>query len=242
MQIISVIIPFYREIDLIRRAVKSVCVQDLESEYELEILIVNDGNYDNSNILHQVADLSPCVHVLLNDSGLNGAGPARNVGIDASRGEILCFLDADDYWLPGKLQAQLKHIKDFNFIPCCYILNDKKVLPPAAINDAYHLLCNSNIGTSSVMLKKELLGECRFSSREFSQDTELWGRLADKPNFLFMSVSIPFVVYEPSDRTKNKLIQLLNFIKLVNSFDFALLKKCTIIVKYSSNGLLRHYL
>jgi glycosyltransferase involved in cell wall biosynthesis len=69
---------------------------------DLEVIVVDDGSSDRS--CHRIEEAFPEVHLLRQAN--RGAAAARNRGIDNATGDLIAFLDADDYWLPGKLKAQ----------------------------------------------------------------------------------------------------------------------------------------
>lgn len=96
---ISVIIPCYNTERYIVAAVRSVLAQDWP---DFEVIVVDDGSADRSAEL--VRDTFPDVTLLQQTN--QGAGAARNLGIKHSQGDWIAFLDADDIWLPGKLQVQ----------------------------------------------------------------------------------------------------------------------------------------
>ncbi len=98
---ISVIIPCFNGEAYIPISLRSVLAQQWE---DLEIIVVDDGSTDGSAAL--IARDFPQV-VLIRQSN-EGVAAARNLGIRSARGEWLAFLDADDAWLPGKLEAQWK--------------------------------------------------------------------------------------------------------------------------------------
>lgn len=97
---ISVVVPCYNAAAWIAGALRSVYAQQWPA---LEVLVVDDGSSDESVALVQRE--FPQAKVLRQQNG--GAAAARNAGIRAASGQWVAFIDADDYWLPGKLQAQM---------------------------------------------------------------------------------------------------------------------------------------
>lgn len=104
-QLISVIIPVYNQAAFLADAVKSVLEQDYQS---IEIVIVDDGSTDNSA---QVAESFKENKVRCVSQSNQGAAAARNTGIQSASGELIAFLDADDYWLSGKLCRQIEFLQ-----------------------------------------------------------------------------------------------------------------------------------
>lgn len=96
---ISVIIPCFNAEKYIAAAIRSVLAQNWPN---LEIMVVDDGSSDNSAEL--VRNIFPEVRLI--QQANQGVAAARNNGIAQAQGEWIAFLDADDIWLPGKLQAQ----------------------------------------------------------------------------------------------------------------------------------------
>lgn len=99
---ISVIIPTLGREPQLRRAVASALRQELPVGEALEIVVVDDG----SSPPIPRSGWADGVSVLRLDRNRGPAG-ARNAGVEASRGELIAFLDSDDVWLPGKLAAQV---------------------------------------------------------------------------------------------------------------------------------------
>jgi len=98
--LISVIIPAYNAASVIARTLDSVLSQTFT---DFEILVVNDGSPDTTE-LESVLD---SYRIVYHKQENRGAGAARNVGVNNARGQFLAFLDADDYWLPNYLEAQM---------------------------------------------------------------------------------------------------------------------------------------
>lgn len=100
----SVIIPAYNAAAYVAETIDSVLAQDYP---HVEIVVVNDGSKDNTmDVLHAYGD-----RIRIVDQANAGPPKARNAGLQAVRGEFVAFLDADDIWLPGKLSAQIAHLR-----------------------------------------------------------------------------------------------------------------------------------
>ncbi|HMJ08789.1 MAG TPA: glycosyltransferase [Pyrinomonadaceae bacterium] len=98
---VSVIIPNYNYDKYISKAIDSVLAQTYTN---IEIIVVDDGSIDNSlSVLEKYGDQ---ITVLKQQN--QGVSPARNAGVAHSSGEYLAFLDADDIWLPEKLERQME--------------------------------------------------------------------------------------------------------------------------------------
>ena len=105
---ISVIIPVYNVETYLRECLNSVINQ---SYTNLEIICINDGSTDNSlKILEEYAKKDKRF-VIINQEN-QGQGIARNLGIKASRGNYIFFLDSDDYILSGTLEKLHKKIME----------------------------------------------------------------------------------------------------------------------------------
>jgi|SRR5690625_3525464 len=76
-----------------------------------EVVVVNDSSTDDSSaVVGTLATKDPRI-ILLNNTGERGAAHARNVAIEHARGRYIAFLDADDMWLPTKLDQQLLRLR-----------------------------------------------------------------------------------------------------------------------------------
>lgn len=105
--LVSVIIPVYNAARTIRRAVKSLRLE----EGELEIILVNDGSTDKSlEVCQKIA--KDDARVVVFDQANGGASSARNLGLRHARGELIGFLDADDQVEPDFLPALVEMMAD----------------------------------------------------------------------------------------------------------------------------------
>lgn len=102
MNKVSIVIPTYNSAPFIKESVESALGQNYSNK---EIIVVDDGSTDNTReILFRYTKNKKikCIH-----QKRSGAAAARNTGIRQATGEFVAFLDADDIWLPEKLEKQL---------------------------------------------------------------------------------------------------------------------------------------
>lgn len=102
---VSVITPVYKGERYVSKAIESALAQTYDN---FEVVIVNDGSPDDS-----IAKIRPYIqrpNVKLIEQDNRGVAAARNAGIRNSSGEIITFLDQDDWWIPDKLTVQIAHL------------------------------------------------------------------------------------------------------------------------------------
>lgn len=91
---VSFIIPAYNVEKYITRCLDSVLMQEIDKE----IIVINDGSTDSTlNILEDYARNNCCIRIISKPNG--GQSGARNIGIRNAKGEYLCFMDSDDFYL-----------------------------------------------------------------------------------------------------------------------------------------------
>ncbi|SIN67629.1 Glycosyltransferase involved in cell wall bisynthesis [Singulisphaera sp. GP187] len=99
------VIPVYNGADTIAHAIESVLAQTNPPD---EVVVVDDGSDDDSAIV--ASRYSSSVHVVRQPNA--GPGAARNRGVRDSSAEWVAFLDADDTWLPEKMERQMALLGD----------------------------------------------------------------------------------------------------------------------------------
>src|SRR5437764_13661053 len=97
---VSVIIPAYNAAKTVGRAVDSVLAQTFA---DFELIVIDDGSTDSTaEVVQSRRDQRiRCITV-----ANGGVASARNRGLDLASGDLVAFLDADDAWLPTKLERQ----------------------------------------------------------------------------------------------------------------------------------------
>ena len=98
---ISVTIPTFNRVHLLRQAIDSVLDQSYQN---FEIIVIDDGSTDGTRAL--VAQYGDKVRYFEQPNG--GLGVARNAGLDRATGDCIAFLDSDDFWYPFKLDLQVQ--------------------------------------------------------------------------------------------------------------------------------------
>ena len=183
--LVSVIIPTFNRAWTVGSAIDSVIVQNYPN---FELIVVDDGSSD-----HTPALLSAYKDAILPIHQPNrGVSAARNRGIAAASGDLIAFLDSDDYWLPGKLSEQVAFFKAHPAAWICqteeiWIRNGRRVNPrrrhkkPAGDIFIPSLeLCL--VSPSAVMAKKALFVEIGGFDENLPacEDYDLWLRVSSR--------------------------------------------------------------
>jgi len=105
--LVSVVIPVFNGAPFVAKAVASVCAQTVK---DVEIIVVDDGSTDGTQTV--LADLQRTKGIIWFQQDHGGPARSRNRGMAAAKGEYVALLDCDDVWLPDKLEAQLRLMRD----------------------------------------------------------------------------------------------------------------------------------
>lgn len=212
---VSVIIPAYRAAGTICRAIDSILAQTVPAD---EIIVVDDGSPDDQ--VELIKRYGPPVILVQRANGK--AAAARNTGIERASGELVAFLDADDYWEPKKLQRQLAVLQQYPDVAIvgsryyCQQPNQDRQINLTAGRRLYdRVLKQSGTGafqlgtmlwTGTVLMRRSALADQRFSSGlEPAEDRDLWIRMvAQNPTFL-LSEPLATAVLEPGGISRSSI-------------------------------------
>lgn len=105
---VSIIIPVYNRQNVVEECINSILSQ---SYSDFEIIIIDDGSTDNTlETCQQIAAKDQRIKIFSSSHG--GVSSARNVGIDAAKGEYIFFLDSDDIIHPNLLETLVKGLEE----------------------------------------------------------------------------------------------------------------------------------
>ena len=186
MDLVSVIIPYYRKRNFVKETLTSVVNQDYDN---LEVLIIyDDTNLNDLEFLQKITKSDSRIRIIKNDTKL-GAGFSRNVGIDTSNGKYIAFLDADDTWSSDKLKSQISFMKQNNYKishTSYYIIDDKKkIIGQRRARDLLSIddiIKSCDIGLSTVVLEKNIIvrNKIKFPNLKTKEDFVFWLMLLKK--------------------------------------------------------------
>src|SRR6478672_10157769 len=181
MPLISVIIPVFNGEKTIYETVQSVLNQTFKN---IEVIIINDGSQDKTlKIVESIQDNRLKIFSYANA----GLAASRNRGINLASGEYISFIDADDLWVPDKLEAQLKALQTnpeavIAYSWTDYIDEDGKFLYPGSHvtlsgNVYKDLLLNNFLESgSNVLVRQQAFKEFGYfdESLTAAEDWEMW--------------------------------------------------------------------
>jgi len=179
MNLVSVIIPFYKKKFFIKETIFSVLKQTYKN---LEIIIIyDDQNCDDLKFIKEIGTLDPRISIIINLKNL-GAGNSRNVGITASKGSYIAFIDSDDIWKKDKIMNQINFMKNNNILAChtsYEIINLKnEIIGKRIARNFYNLndlLKSCDIGLSTVMLSRKIfINKFKFPNLRTKEDFVFW--------------------------------------------------------------------
>ena len=190
---VSVIIPTYNRLPMLKEAVDSVLAQDFE---DFELIVVDDGSTDGT--AEEIERYGKRVHLLQHPEN-RGVSAARNKGILRARGKYIAFLDSDDLWVKGKLKIQVTFLNDNPHYSLCYtdeiwIRKGRRVNPKVKhakysgwIFERCLPLCT--ISPSSAMMRKTLFSKVGLfdESLPVCEDYDFWLRVSARFPIFFIN-------------------------------------------------------
>jgi glycosyltransferase involved in cell wall biosynthesis len=198
---VSVIIPSYNNGKYLKQCIDSVLSQDYDN---LEIVVVDDGSTDNSlKILKNYESKIVLISILH-----AGASIARNTGILASSGEVIAFLDSDDYWRHDKIRLQIELMFKDNLslvysggIETSFEGKELKVHTPIYSGDCYQYYVKYptksiiSLPCSSALIRKSNLATSGLfdpTFKDFAEDWDFFRRFSKTGKVGFIDQSLIF--------------------------------------------------
>lgn len=212
---VSIIIPAFNAMRYLPDTLNSVLRQTFT---DYEVLIINDGSSDY--IAEWAAQISDSRVRLISQANQGLAG-ARNTGIDQAYGEYFAFLDADDLWLPSKLEKQVRYLDEnpkVGLVDTWVALADEHGIPTgrAVKTNAEGNVLKQILESPTVICgSSPLVRRCCFETagvfaRDLSgsADWDLWIRVALQYPFAMVKEALVYYRQHSSNMSKNCLDML----------------------------------
>lgn len=192
--LISIIIPTYNRGNLLRRCLKSVLSQKYEN---WEAIVVDNYSQDNTDdIIKEFCD-SRIKFYKNHNYGVISI--SRNFGIEKSKGEWICFLDSDDYWLPNKLNYIVRNCTKYDLIYHGYYTYKNGLLGSRKKKESFYTIKANNV---SYLLQRgdPINPSCSAVSRafigttRFSEDSNFFA-IEDYDFFLQLIIKNPRILH-----------------------------------------------
>lgn len=183
---VSVIIPAFNVAAWIKQAIDSILAQTF---HVLEILVVDDGSTDETaNIIRGYG--APVVYINQQHKGVSAA---RNRGIMTAKGNLIAFIDGDDYWHPRKLESQIRLFeqqKDLQWVSCETQPFDSATgafidgLTPSMWNGDIltALFLNNFIGSATPLIRRNVFDQVGLFNEaheaRIGEDWDMWLKIA----------------------------------------------------------------
>jgi glycosyltransferase involved in cell wall biosynthesis len=204
---VSVIIPTYNRVELLKKTVESVRRQ---TYVDYEIIVVNDGSTDGTaEWLQQQIDI-------IGVSQINaGIAASRNKGVSVGRGHWMAFLDHDDLWAEDKLQIQTDFIRsnpEVAMVAAKHVRIGSRLGKPESIRwikgDLFSkVYSESFIHTSSVMIRRDALEKIGgFPTKyKFADEFDVWLKISRNFPIAFVNKPLVFIRFYDSNTSHNRI-------------------------------------
>lgn len=247
---VTVLITTYMRARLLERCIHSALKQDYE---DFEILIIDDGSTDGTqDLLKEFKRQHPNILDYRTKKINAGLVDSRNLGVQNAKGEVISFLDDDDYWLNNDVIS--KQVRSFipKSIVCGSVITSAgQVLTEALPQDWRSQLVYRNgfIHTSTVMLARDDVIKAGLFDTRLTRgiDSDLYRRLVFQHNFIIKFMSGPISHYELNstnrittrkvsitgkiDRLLEAMYQLRKYVFLSKSYPKEFFKRFIISIK-----------
>lgn len=208
---VSIVIPAFNAAWCVGKAIDSVIGQTYR---QIEIIVVNDGSTDNTSEV--LSRYQGRIRVITQKN--KGLSNARNMGIQHAKGEYIAFLDADDYWLPRKLEYQVQLMNQRPDIGFCSTMARVETLEgivlsvwrcPKIDTPTLHTIFMQNSAIpgsgSGVMVRSDvLLGMGHFDEKLKSlEDIDMWMRLSAETEYACIPEALTVIVRRDNSMSGN---------------------------------------
>jgi teichuronic acid biosynthesis glycosyltransferase TuaG len=238
--------PVFNSKTYVKESIESIISQ---SYTHWELIIIDDCSLDNTYeyLLSEYSDNNKIK--ILQNSVNSGAGVTRNLGLKNAQGRLIAFLDADDLWLPEKLAKQVIFMSDNNsaIVHTSYaFINEQGDSIPGRVDVSKQVnlrsyMRNTEIGMSTSLINKDIVGEFELHTMRTRQDTRLWLGLLSE-GFTANGLNTDLVLYRvrKGQISGNKVVIAWRTLKLYLSItNVSLIERLTNFCFYAFNGVFK---
>lgn len=253
--LVSVIMPAYNAGKFIDESIRSVIAQSFAG---WELIVVDDGSVDNTKqIVEQFCNTDSRIKYFYQPNGKQGK--ARNKGIVQSRGKYIAFLDADDVWLPQKLEVQLKEIEEKNvdLVFADIFAFENSISEPIQYKNSgkgffkgeeglHQLLERNKIPCSTVLVKKDAIQNAGSFTENiaipYAEDYHLWIKMLLK-GYSFFGIDCEMAGYRmhPSSSSHDDRFLITYVIEVFQDIKKNFKPYKTLIISYQKKWFGKYY-
>ena len=215
--LVSIVVPVYNAAPYIENTVQMVLQQTYQ---DFELILVDDCSTDNSvALLEELLEQRKDVRLRLVKKERNqGAAAARNTGLDMASGRYIAFLDADDVWLPHRLEAGLRFMeeKKAGFVFSAYEFGDEQARGTGKIVHVPEKLTYRKALSRTVVFTTTTLFDTTLVPKELlrmptvpSEDTATWWQILRNGHVAYGLDQVLAIYRRPAKSlSSNKLVAL----------------------------------
>lgn len=245
--LISIITPAYNCKTTIMACIDSV----LNQTYSIwELIIVDDSSNDSTpEIINTFVKKDKRIRYLRTDSPSGSPSLPRNIGIEKARGKYIAFLDADDIWLPQKLEKQIQ-FAEANGYDLVYSYYEKmtwdgkrgdRIITTRRETNYRDLLKSNSIPCLTSFIRKDAIGDTRFKQIP-QEDFCFWLDILKKGYTAYNLCEITAVYREAKNsRSSNKLDMFKGYWNVIrNHQHIGIMPACYYMLTYTALGLAKY--
>lgn len=241
--------PAYNAANYIANAIYSVLEQEGIQPDELELIVINDASTDTTDDVMKRFTNDARITYLVNERNL-GVADSRNRAIDLAGGSFIAFLDADDWWEPDKLAAQLEALDETKAPICCTgrSLHKPDGTPTGRVigvprRITYEMLLKTNsIPCGSVVMRSDLAKQYHMTHSELHEDYILWLQVL-KNHGAAVGINEPYLHCRLSEggKSRNKLKSARMHYGVYRYLGFGRIQSIRYFISYALNGVKKYY-
>ena len=244
---VSIITPCYNAVRYLSQTIESVIYQTF---LDWEMLIVDDCSSDNSRkIIESYASKDARIKYFRTDRPSGSPSLPRNIGIENAKGKYIAFLDADDLWLPDKLERQVKFMErnKYDLTYSFYEKMDwqgnrnKRIIETRDVTTYNKLLKSNSIPCLTSMIRKDVIGKTRFKQIP-QEDFCFWLDILKKGVTAYNMKEVTALYREAKNsRSANKLDMFKGYWNVIrNHQNISFIPACFDMITYTALGLAKY--